>query len=242
MNPENEHITDESRHSAIFIEINLSDRTLPIQNYLSTFFSVTDFEAYVSLVCDAAAATGLVFERDAVRRWGCGVPSEAFGQYLNMNNQFGDDEPTLSDHIRTVIALDGRFPLRAVSVTHLDGPSVRKVHEKADQECGRGRDDSGEGVARRPERLADIVADLYEEVWSCKFNAYTFDTYFSNDSRAMAKANRQLSTLRLIFTDEEWESIVAPIDEKWRRKVAELTEARDEEPHADGEMYGSPDQ
>ena len=58
----------------------------------------------------------------------------------------------------------------------------------------------------------------------------------------MAKANRQLSTLRLIFTDEEWESIVAPIDEKWRRKVAELTEARDEEPHADGEMYGSPDQ
>ena len=147
--------------------------------------------------------------------------------------------------IRTVIALDGRFPLRAVYVSHLDDPSVQQglaPDARHERKFDGSPNDSGEGVARRPERLADIVADLYEEMWSCKFNAYAFDTYFSNDSRAMAKANRQLSTLRLIFTDEEWESIVAAIDEKWRRKVAELTEARDEEPHADGEMYGSPDQ
>ena len=57
----------------------------------------------------------------------------------------------------------------------------------------------------------------------------------------MAKANGQLSTLRLVFTDEEWESIVAPIDDKWRDNFAELTEPRDEEPHADGEIYGNPD-
>ncbi len=245
MNPGNEDITDESRHSVVSVEINLSDRTLAIDSYLWTFLSTDDFENYVSLVCDAAAATGLVFERDAVRRWGYGVPSEVSGQFLAFFDQDGDDEPALSDHIRTMIAIDGRFPLRSVKVLQIDGPSVRVVHgqhEKHDQKSESGPDDSVEGLSRPPERLADIVANLYDEVWDYKFQAAAYDCYFSEDARAMAKANGQLSTLRLVFTDEEWESIVAPIDEKWRDNFAELTEARDEEPHADRNIYGSPDE
>ena len=146
--------------------------------------------------------------------------------------------------IRTVIALDGRFPLRAVYVSHLDDPSVQQglaPDARHERKFDGSPNDSGEGVARRPERLADIVADLYDEVWSCEFDAHAFDTYFSNDSRAMAKANRALMTLRSGFTEDEWESILTPIDEKWRDRFAKLPQDQDDEPNRDSESSGNPD-
>ena len=116
------------------------------------------------------------------------------------------DDVSLNTQLLSAVVADGSFPIQALTVTMLDRPSVRVVDTAAgDGERTQGSvqgDKAPQDGSSTPDTLTAVVADLYDEVWSCEFNAYAFNTYFSNDSLAMAKANRTLSVLRSVLSEE----------------------------------------
>ena len=234
MNPQNKHPAADNVHTVVSIEIDPSEKPLAITSHLPVWMSPDEVDAFVSLVCNAVADAGVFFERGEVRRWAYCVPGDMSDQFLGCLDRHMSDDVSLSTQLLSAVVADGSFPIQALTVTMLDRPSVRVVDTAAgDVERTQGSvqgDKAPQDGSSTPDTLTAVVADLYDEVWSCEFNAYAFNTYFSSDSLAMAKANRTLSVLRSVLSEEEWDSIVTPIDDKWRTEFEELARADRENP------------
>ena len=234
MDPQNKHPAANTVHTVVSIEINPSEKPLAITSYLPVWMDPDEADAFVSLVCNAVADAGVSFERGEVRRWAYCVPGDMSDQIRGCLDRHVSDDVSLSTHLLSAVVADGSFPIQALTVTMLDRPSVRVV----DTAEGNGERTQGSVQGDKapqhgpstPDTLAAVVADLYDEVSSCEFSAYAFDTYFSNDRHAMERANRTLGVLRSVLSQEEWDSIVIPIDDRWRIRFAELEQAKREHP------------